>query len=106
MPTLVVPFRGEGSKSRIDLPAPATRAALARAMAADVVHACAQVGPTFVVTPDARAIPGAVLVADPRRGLGAAVQAGLDAALEAGASGPTLVVNADLPCATPRDLLA
>ena len=30
----------------------------------------------------------------------------LDAAVSAGASAPFLVVNADLPCATPRDLLA
>src|ERR1051325_10649033 len=103
MPTLVVPFRGEGSKSRIDLPAPATRAALARAMAADVVAACVKVGPTFVVTPDSRAFPGAMNIADPGRGQAAAAQAGLDAALVAGAARPTIVVNADLPCATPRD---
>ena len=61
----------------------------------------------FVVAPDAPALPDGVdHVADPHRGQGAAVRAGLDAAIAAGAPGPYLVVNADLPCATPRDLLA
>jgi 2-phospho-L-lactate guanylyltransferase len=105
MPTLVVPYRGAGSKSRLDLPAPAARAALVDAMVADVVAACLAVGPTFVVSPDGLAIDGAILVGDPGRGQGAAVRAGLDAALAAGTAGPTLVVNADLPCVTARDLL-
>jgi 2-phospho-L-lactate guanylyltransferase (CobY/MobA/RfbA family) len=50
--------------------------------------------------------PGATLVPDPRRGQGAAVEAGLAAASAAGLPAPNLVVNADLPCADPRDLLA
>jgi 2-phospho-L-lactate guanylyltransferase len=45
-------------------------------------------------------------VPDPRRGQGAAVQAGLDRAVALGLPAPYLVVNADLPCATSRDLLA
>jgi len=53
------------------------------------------------------ALPADVLrVDDPRRGQGAAVQAGLSAAEAAGIAGPYLVVNADLPCTTTRDLLA
>ena len=48
-----------------------------------------------------------MLVPDPGGGQGAAVRAGLEvAALAAGGTGPLLVVNADLPCVTPRDLLA
>jgi 2-phospho-L-lactate guanylyltransferase len=45
-------------------------------------------------------------VTDPRHGQGAAVRAALDAAVAAGSPGPYLVVNADLPCVTARDLLA
>ena len=105
MPTLVVPFRGAEGKSRLELPAPA-RAALVRAMLADVVAACAAVGPTFVVTPGDIALAGATVVVDRARGQGAAVRTGLDAVVAAGGSPPVLVVNADLPCATPRDLLA
>ena len=43
---------------------------------------------------------------DPRHGQGAAVRAALDAAVSAGSPAPYLVVNADLPCVTARDLLA
>jgi len=56
-------------------------------MLADVVAAAGEVGP--------------VIVAD-RRGQGAAVEAALSDIREA----PVLVVNADLPAVTPRDLLA
>ena len=42
----------------------------------------------------------------PGRRAGTAVRAAIDAAvLATGADGPYLVVNADLPCVTPRDLL-
>jgi 2-phospho-L-lactate guanylyltransferase (CobY/MobA/RfbA family) len=61
----------------------------------------------LVVAPAGTAVPpGATHVADPRRGQGAAVEAGLAAAAAAGLQAPYLVVNADLPCADPRDLLA
>jgi 2-phospho-L-lactate guanylyltransferase len=106
MPSLVVPFRGAEGKSRLALPTAAARVALVRAMLADVVAACSAVGPTFVVTPDDAAIDGVTIVPDPRRGQGEAVRAGLDAAFAAAGPGPVLVVNADLPCVTARDLFA
>jgi 2-phospho-L-lactate guanylyltransferase len=106
MPSLVVPFRGAEGKSRLDLPTMAARAALVRAMLADVVSACLAVGPTFVVTPDELDLGEAVIVADPGRGQGEAVRAGLDAAFAAGRREPVLVVNADLPCVQARDLFA
>ena len=87
MPTVVVPFRGENAKQRLaPLPEPA-RAALAKAMLADVLAACESVGRTLVASED---------------GQGEAVEA----ALRGVQPGPILIVNADLPCARPRDLLA
>lgn len=111
MPTIVVPFRGPAGKQRLDpLPA-AARAAVAEAMLADVLAACSEVGGRTLVTApaDAHALVVAAargatieLVGDPGRGQGAAVKA----ALEHVADGPVLVVNADLPCVTARDLYA
>ena len=77
-------------------------------MLADVVAACTAVGPTFVVAPAGDRRRGAPRsFADPGGGQGAAVRAGLEAAAFAsGGVGPFLVVNADLPCVTARDLLA
>jgi 2-phospho-L-lactate guanylyltransferase len=107
MPSLVVPFRGVSGKTRLEpLPGEA-RSALARAMLADVVEACLAVGPTFVVSPLALELPGVHLVPDPGGGQGPAVRAGLEAAALANTgAGPFLVVNADLACVTPRDLLS
>src|SRR4051794_12752896 len=105
MATVVVPFRGADAKSRLAPLGPAARDRLARAMLDDVLAAAADVGPAFVVTPAPVEVP-ATLVADPRRGQGAAVRTALGAAAATGAPPPYLVVNADLPCATPRDLLA
>jgi 2-phospho-L-lactate guanylyltransferase len=79
--TVVVPFRGASAKSRLGRPA------VARAMLEDVLDAARSVG--------------AVVVANGEGGQGAAVVAAL-----AGVDGPALVVNADLPCATPADLRA
>jgi len=84
VPTIVIPFRGEDAKQRLPEP---LRAELARAMLADVVVAAEEVGRTIVAE---------------GRGQGAAVEAALSDVQET----PVLVVNADLPAATPRDLLA
>jgi 2-phospho-L-lactate guanylyltransferase (CobY/MobA/RfbA family) len=87
MATVVVPYRREAAKQRL-APAPdEARAALAQAMFEDVIAA-------------ARAV-GEVVVADEGGGQGAAVEGALRRVEE----GPILVVNADLPCARPRDLL-
>jgi 2-phospho-L-lactate guanylyltransferase len=87
MPTVVVPFRGETAKQRLS-PAPDdARSALAQAMFEDVLAAAEPVGE--------------VVVADEPGGQGQAVEG----ALRRVESGPVLIVNADLPCARPRDLL-
>jgi 2-phospho-L-lactate guanylyltransferase (CobY/MobA/RfbA family) len=83
VPTIVIPFRGADAKQRLP---EALRAPLAEAMLADVVAAAEEVGETIVASP---------------RGQGAAVEGAL---AEVG-DWPVLVVNADLPAATPRDLL-
>jgi 2-phospho-L-lactate guanylyltransferase len=96
VPTIVIPYRGDAKRR---LPS-ALRAAVAVAMLGDVVEAAAQVGRVLVVTDDAAVVPaGAEVVRDPGAGLGPAVAAGL-----AGVDGHALVVNADLPGATPDAL--
>jgi 2-phospho-L-lactate guanylyltransferase (CobY/MobA/RfbA family) len=83
MPLVVVPFRRQGGKSRLGL-----GPEIAQAMLEDVVEAAAAVG--------------RVVVADGEGGQGAAVAN----ELRRRPDGPALVVNADLPCATARDLFA
>lgn len=96
MPTIVVPYRGDAKRR---LPA-SIRAGVAVAMLGDVVAAALELGPVVVVTDDAQVVPpGARAIVDPGDGLGVAVAAGL-----AGVNGHALVVNADLPCATPAAL--
>ncbi len=96
MPTIVVPYRGDAKRR---LPA-SIRAAAALAMLGDVVEAALSVGSVVVVTDDPTAVPpGARWLSDPGGGLGSAVAAGL-ATFEEHA----LVVNADLPAATPAAL--
>jgi 2-phospho-L-lactate guanylyltransferase len=96
VPAIVIPYRGD-AKRRVSSP---LRAALAVAMLGDVVEAALPVGRVLVVTDDAAVVPrGAELVGDPGRGLGAAVEAGLSEL-----DGHALVVNADLPAATPESL--
>ena len=96
MVTIVIPYRGD-SKRR--LPA-SIRAAAAVAMLGDVVAAAAEAGRVVVVTDDASVVPrGVEVVPDPGDGLSAAVAAGL-----ARVDGHALVVNADLPCATPGSI--
>jgi 2-phospho-L-lactate/phosphoenolpyruvate guanylyltransferase len=107
MATLVVPFRSTDPKRRLAGIGVADRATLAQAMLADVLAAAVPVGRVLVVAPDELRLPaGAEQVEDPRGGQGAAVRAGLDAATAHGLPAPFLVVNADLPCAGSRDLLA
>jgi 2-phospho-L-lactate guanylyltransferase (CobY/MobA/RfbA family) len=81
--TVVIPFRGEDAKHRLP---EELRASLARAMLADVVAAAGEIGRTIVAE---------------GRGQGAAVEAALSDVHET----PVLVVNADLPAVTARDLL-
>jgi 2-phospho-L-lactate guanylyltransferase len=104
MAQIVVPFRGEDGKRRVDAPE-AVRSRLALAMLGDVLAAATVVGRTLVVTDDeaARALAaelGAEPVADLRAGQGAAVVA----ALARLGDGTVLIVNADLPCVVPHDL--
>lgn len=83
MATIVIPFRGVDAKQRL----PETvRGRLAQAMLADVTAAAGEVGSTLVAT---------------QGGQGAAVETALRQVTEL----PVLVVNADLPAVTPRDLL-
>lgn len=99
--TVVVPFRS-GGKSR--LPA-GVRVEVALAMLGDVLEAALpNADQVRLVTDDAAATElalalGADVIADPGGGQGAAVEAAL-----LGAEGLCLVVNADLPCATPAAL--
>ncbi len=104
MAQIVVPFRGESGKQRLDA-SEEVRAQLALAMLGDVLAAATVVGRTVVVTDDkdGRALAeelGAALVDDPGDGQGAAV----GAALAVLGEGEVLVVNADLPCVVPHDL--
>jgi 2-phospho-L-lactate guanylyltransferase len=101
---IVVPYRGENGKQRLNAPAE-LRARLALAMLEDVLAACVATAPTLLVTDDAdaRAVAlqlGAETLEDPGGGQGKAVAA----ALARAQSAPVLVVNADVPCLVPRDL--
>jgi 2-phospho-L-lactate/phosphoenolpyruvate guanylyltransferase len=107
MTAIVVPFRGADGKRRLEPARDEARAALALAMLADVLAACAAVGRTIVVTGDeaARAVAievGVAALDDPGGGQGPAVAHALDLVPVA----PALVVNADLPCVVPDDLRA
>lgn len=105
MPTVVVPFRSSDPKRRLTGVSAAARERLAEAMLSDVLAAAQPLGDVLVVASGSPSLPPGVRhVPDSRRGQGAAVAAALDAAV--GLPGPYLVVNADVPCATTRDLLA
>jgi 2-phospho-L-lactate guanylyltransferase len=96
VPAIVIPYRGD-AKRRVSS---SLRAAVAVAMLGDVVEAALAVGRVLVVTDDPAIVPsGAEIVADPGAGQGAAVVAGL-----ALVEGHALVMNADLPAATPAAL--
>ncbi len=106
MPTIVIPFAGVEGKTRLRA-SKDDRRALSLAMLADVLAAASSVGSPRVVTADdegaalAREL-GAEVVADPGAGQGPAVAA----ALAGLGPGPIVIVNADVPCAQPSDLLA
>ena len=107
MATVVVPFRSSDPKRRLAAVAERDRVRLAHAMLADVLAAAGPLGEVVVVTAEAPSLPvGARHVPDPHRGQGAAVRLALDAAVAAALPAPFVVVNADVPCATTRDLLA
>jgi len=107
MTTVVVPFRSSDPKRRLATLSERDRVRLAEAMLADVLAAATAVGRVLVVSAPPIELPeGVTHVPDPHRGQGAAVRAALDAAVGQGLPGPYLVVNADLPCASTRDLLA
>jgi 2-phospho-L-lactate guanylyltransferase len=107
MTSVVVPFRSSDPKRRLATLSDRDRVRLPEAMLADVLAAAVAVGRVLVVSPQPIALPeGVTHVPDPHHGQGAAVRAALDAAAATGLPGPYLVVNADLPCATSRDLLA
>ena len=108
MASVVVPFRAASAKRRLELPE-AERTDVAHAMLGRVLAAAAAVGPTLLVTEAdascARALAsehGAEVLDDPGKGQGEAVAAALAVVDE----WPVLVVNADVPAAQPRDLLA
>lgn len=107
MATVVVPFRGNDPKRRLGALPERARTQLAGAMLADVLAAAVAVGRVLVVAPGHPELPAEVEhVPDPHHGQGVAVRVALDRAAVAGTPAPYLVVNADLPCVTPRDLLA
>ena len=104
MAQIVVPFRGESAKQRLEA-SDEIRSKLALAMLGDVLTASVATGRTLLVTDDggARALAdelGAEIVDDPGLGQGPAVAA----ALERVDDGPVVVLNADLPCVVPHDL--
>jgi 2-phospho-L-lactate guanylyltransferase len=104
MPTAVVPFRS--GKSRLAL-ATQERKEVALRMLAGVLDACTAVAPAVVVTAENDAVElalraGADIVPDPGGGQGAAVEAALGAVDD----WPVVVVNADVPRATPADVRA
>jgi 2-phospho-L-lactate guanylyltransferase len=98
VPTIVVPYRGDAKRR---LPAD-IRAAAAVAMLGDVVEAALEVGRVLVVTDDLAVVPpGADTLRDSGGGLSTAVAAALATVPDC-----ALVVNADLPAATPEAIRA
>jgi 2-phospho-L-lactate guanylyltransferase len=106
---IVIPFSGPTGKRRLAPLSQAARTRIAHAMLADVLAAAVAVGRTLLVVPagarEARRLAaelGAETVDDPGAGQAEAVGQGLRAV----GDGPALVINADVPCVQPADLLA
>lgn len=104
MTQIVVPFRGELAKQRLDVP-DEVRERLALAMLGDVLAAAVVTARTLLVTADAAARSladelGVETVDDPGGGQGAAVEAALGKA----DNRTVIVLNADVPCVVPHDL--
>ena len=93
---IVIPHAGSRGKTRLG----DAREELSRPMLEAVLAAAADVGRTWVVSPDP--VEGADWIPDPGGGQGAAVEA----ALREIGPGPVLVVNSDLPSVTADDLRA
>ncbi len=110
---VVVARTGPTAKSRLAaVLGPSERAALALAMLADVLAACAAapLAGTVVITDtragrDLAATRGARALADPGDGMNAAATAGLRAAAAAGAEA-ALILPGDVPLVRPDDLRA
>ena len=110
---VIVARTGPTAKSRLaTILGPDERAGLALAMLADVLDACAEAslgGPVAVVDTssgrDLAATHGATVLADPERGMNAAIAVGLAAAESAGA-GAALVLPGDVPLVRADDLRA
>lgn len=103
---VVVARHGPAAKSRLaEVLDPRERSALALAMLTDVVRATSQAGlaGTIAVLDRPAPIPGIRLVPDPDRGLDRAVEAGVSAAADAGAT-IVLVLPGDIPLVSPHDL--
>ncbi|MGD6979047.1 MULTISPECIES: 2-phospho-L-lactate guanylyltransferase [Citricoccus] len=117
--TVVVPFKGGSmAKSRLGHASegrpglhPEQRRRLALAFLRDTVvaaRAAEEVGRVVVVSADPAVhtmLPGVTVVADPQRGLNAAVEAGLAWARDHHPV-PVAALTGDLPCLSPRDLSA
>lgn len=110
--SLVLPVKEAGlAKTRLDPPAPLTRAELARAMARDTLEAaCSALPPDHVIVvtgdPAARAFAehvGARVAPDPGRGLNAAIGAGIVTAVAEGETAVAVLLG-DLPSVQPDDI--
>lgn len=105
----IIPVKaGDDAKSRLaGVLDPSERAALVDAMLAHVARACgaaSNIARVCVVGPSRRGLHADIpLLSDPGGGLNAALAAALEDALRAGA-GRVILIAADLPSVTPREL--
>ena len=116
--TVVIPFKGgQSAKSRLasgsvgDLPiGAAMRHDIAVAFLCDTIAAAQSVpdiGSVIVVSSDPAlitAVPDIIILADPGKGLNAAVAKGLEWSWSSSPDDPVAVMTGDLPCLLPADL--